>query len=138
MGTHSYKNDRITVTWHKETCYHAAECVKNLQKVFDPEKKPWINVDAATNEEIIETIGKCPSGALGYKIEDTEPTEHAESAARITVFPNGPLRISGNLILEDGDGNRLQVGERFALCRCGQSEKKPFCDGTHKKIGFTG
>lgn len=136
MGTHSYKNDRITVTWEKETCIHAAECVKNLQKVFDPQKKPWVNVDAASNEEIIAAIKKCPSGALAYQVEGEEQKSSPKSA-KISVYADGPLGVSG-VILEDGDGNVIEAPERFALCRCGASGNKPFCDNSHKKIGFTG
>ena len=58
----------------------------------------------------------------------------------ITIRPNGPLRVSGAVKLQDADGNAVDLGGRevFALCRCGASSKKPFCDGTHGKVGFDG
>jgi CDGSH-type Zn-finger protein len=58
----------------------------------------------------------------------------------ITIRNNGPYRVSGQIKLLDPDGNEVDLGGRevFALCRCGGSTKKPFCDGTHSKIGFDG
>ncbi|HXV87017.1 MAG TPA: CDGSH iron-sulfur domain-containing protein, partial [Gemmatimonadales bacterium] len=56
--------------------------------------------------------------------------------ARITVRRNGPYRVHGPVLLTDHDGNVIETGEMFVLCRCGQSRTKPFCDGTHKTVGF--
>lgn len=58
----------------------------------------------------------------------------------ITIRPNGPYRVSGPIKLLDSDGNAVDLGGRdvFALCRCGSSSNKPFCDGTHGKVGFDG
>lgn len=137
MKKYSYKNDRIEVTWDKDVCIHAAECIKNLNSVFDISKKPWINVDAATNEETIAAIKTCPSGALQYSVEGEQP-ESQESGVTVSVVENGPFRVTGNILLEDASGNKIQTKDRFSLCRCGASENKPFCDGTHKRIGFTG
>ncbi|MFC8686172.1 CDGSH iron-sulfur domain-containing protein [Brevibacillus porteri] len=54
----------------------------------------------------------------------------------IKINDNGSIRITGAVELQDGAGDKYEVGSSFSLCRCGQSEKKPFCDGTHKKVGF--
>lgn len=54
----------------------------------------------------------------------------------ITVKDNGPLRIEGPVKLVDAQGNEFEHKEAFSLCRCGHSSKKPFCDGTHREIGF--
>ena len=58
----------------------------------------------------------------------------------ITIRNNGPYRVSGPISLQDADGNPVDLGGRdvVALCRCGGSTNKPFCDGTHSKIGFDG
>jgi CDGSH-type Zn-finger protein len=59
------------------------------------------------------------------------------SDVSIKVLKNGPLRVEGKIQLLDGDGNVLPFEkDKFSLCRCGHSSKKPFCDGTHNKIGF--
>ena len=56
----------------------------------------------------------------------------------ITVFPNGPLRISGSFVIKDGQGKEFDLSGRtqIALCRCGFSENKPFCDGSHGRKDF--
>ena len=54
----------------------------------------------------------------------------------ITIAKNGPLIVNGAVELKDADGNSYPAKERMALCRCGASTTKPFCDGTHSKIGF--
>ncbi len=54
----------------------------------------------------------------------------------ITVRRNGPYIVSGTVELRDADGNVYETQETMALCRCGASTKKPFCDGTHSKTGF--
>lgn len=55
---------------------------------------------------------------------------------KITVLKNGPLLVKGLVELKDADGNTYPARESVALCRCGASTTKPFCDGTHGKIGF--
>lgn len=59
------------------------------------------------------------------------------AAVTITVRKNGPLIITGEVELKDADGNTYPSAERTVLCRCGASTNKPFCDGTHGKIGFS-
>lgn len=55
----------------------------------------------------------------------------------IKVRDNGPYRISGPIVVLDGEGNPIEWHEEtVVLCRCGHSAKKPFCDGTHRAIGF--
>lgn len=60
------------------------------------------------------------------------------AATRLTVHNNGSIRVEGDFELVDQDGNAVPLTgvERISLCRCGQSENKPFCDGTHKRCGF--
>lgn len=62
-----YNKEDATILWDSSKCKHAAECVKGLPKVFKPKDRPWIQVDNASKEEIIETVNKCPSGALTMK-----------------------------------------------------------------------
>jgi len=56
--------------------------------------------------------------------------------AEITINKNGPYHVKGVESLRDQQGNEVEAGEEFWLCRCGMSAKKPFCDGTHKRKGF--
>jgi len=64
-------------------------------------------------------------------------------AVKITVRPNGPYRVEaaeGSIELVDADGNKYDLTGKpaFSLCRCGGSVNKPFCDGTHSRVGFQG
>ena len=136
-----YKSDKITVSYTPEVCIHAAECVNGLPSVFDISKKPWINVNAESPEKIIEVINKCPSGALKYELKnneykETKSEENKMEKTKITVMPNGPLMIEGNLTVNKMSGENIKDGEKLFLCRCGHSENKPFCDGAHKKANF--
>jgi CDGSH-type Zn-finger protein len=59
------------------------------------------------------------------------------SRATITPYPDGPYLVRGDFVVQDQEGNELELGRRtIALCRCGKSRMRPFCDGTHKLIGF--
>ncbi len=65
-GNRKYSNEEITVLWQPKKCTHSANCVRSLRQVFDPTKSPWIEMDNATTEEIINTVNNCPSGALSF------------------------------------------------------------------------
>ena len=62
----NYKKNDITVVWKPKVCIHSKKCWKELGEVFKPMEKPWIQIDGATTERIIEQVGVCPSGALTY------------------------------------------------------------------------
>ncbi|MCB9248367.1 MAG: (4Fe-4S)-binding protein [Ignavibacteriales bacterium] len=133
-----YKSDKISVSFAPEVCIHAAECVKGLPNVFNTSKKPWINVAGANPEEIIDVIERCPSGALKYELIDFEQKleKPKMEKTKITLMPNGPLMIEGNLTVNKMSGENIKDGEKLFLCRCGHSSNKPFCDGSHKKAEF--
>lgn len=62
-----YNNGEVTVIWKAELCQHSGNCVRGLGKVFNPKARPWIDVSQATSSEIVETVLRCPSGALTIK-----------------------------------------------------------------------
>ena len=103
-------------------------------------------MQGATTERIIDQVRKCPSGALSYFINaDTAETKSpgaviGESAPvmKIEVTPNGPYIINTNCLIVHRDGKEEMRTGRITLCRCGQSQNKPYCDGSHNKIGFKG
>jgi len=135
-GVREYSTDEIVVEWQPRLCYHSHNCIRALPKVFDAERRPWVDLDQAAAEEVEAAVAQCPSGALrarrsGAAETRTEPLE-------VTASPGGPLLIRGGVRVVDGEGNVLYEGDKAALCRCGGSANKPFCDGTHKTIGFTG
>jgi uncharacterized Fe-S cluster protein YjdI len=130
-----YATDEIVVEWEPRLCFHSQNCVRLLPGVFDDSRRPWIEVDAASADEVEATVARCPSGALrthrlrGMAAVGTQETTVCASA-------DGPLLVTGDVRVVDRDGNLLYEGDRAALCRCGGSGNKPFCDGTHRKNGF--
>ncbi len=129
----AYRAEEITVLYDAKRCLHVAECVRGLPDVFDPQKRPWIQTENADAERVAEVVRRCPTGALHYAL--TEGADEAGAdATHIAPQPDGPLMIRGNLTLETPDGVLEET--RVALCRCGQSGNKPFCDGTHKKVDW--
>jgi CDGSH-type Zn-finger protein len=134
----SYAGKKIIIHDNRKICSHAAECVNNLPSVFKFDARPWIDPEAATLEESINTIRKCPSGALSYSIDGVEYKDQNERKPMVTVSKEGPYIITGGVELI---GDNLQFGdgaskEHYTLCRCGASRNKPFCDGMHRVINF--
>jgi CDGSH-type Zn-finger protein len=134
----NYAGKEITIHDNRKICSHAAECVNNLPSVFKFNSRPWINPDEAEILQIINTIKKCPSGALSYSIDGVEYRDQNERKPMVTVSKDGPYLITGGV---DLIGNDIQFAEGFSkehytLCRCGASNNKPFCDGMHRTINF--
>lgn len=141
MLTKEYTNGEVTVVWKPDVCIHSTICWKGLIKVFNPKKRPWVDMAGASTQEITDQVNKCPSGALSwYRNNDrSNATEVSnENGNRVEVTVNGPLLIHGHTVITHADGSVESRDKVTALCRCGASSKKPFCDGTHKNIGFTG
>lgn len=139
MKTKEYTNGEVTIVWKPEICIHAANCAKGLPNVFDPNARPWINAEGDTTEEITKQVDQCPSGALSYYFNNVgKESEATQSETLIEIAKNGPLLVHGNITMKDSEGNETKRETRTALCRCGASANKPFCDGQHKKIGFEG
>jgi CDGSH-type Zn-finger protein/uncharacterized Fe-S cluster protein YjdI len=132
-----YRNDVIEVHWEPRLCIHTRSCVRRLGKVFNASARPWIDVDAADPDAIAETVLTCPTGALHFQRLDGGKQEEAAEETTVEPRPNGPLFVRGRLKIVDADGGLIREDTRLALCRCGASENKPFCDGSHRRIGFT-
>ena len=133
--TKEYATDEIVVEWEPRLCFHSQNCVRSLPQVFDDSRRPWVKVDAATADEVEAAVARCPSGALRTRRIGVPPPRR-QQPLEVRASANGPLLLSGGVRILDADGAVLYEGERAALCRCGHSGNKPFCDGTHKKVGF--
>lgn len=138
MGIHRYKSDKIEVTYDPKRCIHAALCLMGLPQVFDTRARPWVQPAKADAESVAETVRSCPSGALQYKRLDGGPEEQPDERNSIEVTPGGPYYVRGSIELRDSDGQVISQESRVALCRCGQSKGKPFCDNTHRTIVWNG
>jgi len=130
-----YKGKKIVVHDNRGVCAHAGRCTDGLPSVFRMKQEPWIDAQQASAEEIMETIRKCPSGALSYSVEGVEQQDQDTDPA-VFVSPNGPYVVTGGPELLDTQRGEGASTQHFTLCRCGGSKNKPFCDGTHWYIKF--
>jgi CDGSH-type Zn-finger protein len=131
----SYAGKRITIHDNRGICAHAGFCTERLGSVFRMTQEPWIDPDGASAQEVIETIKKCPSGALSYSIENVEYRDQAREPM-VTVTDDGPYAITGGIELIGVTFGNGASKEHYTLCRCGASKNKPFCDGSHWNVGF--
>ena len=129
---YTYKSDDIEVTYDLKRCIHAAECVRGLPAVFNPNRKPWIKAGAASADAVARVIERCPTGALHYTRTDEDSAEAPPQDNTASVMVNGPLYLHGDIEIKNAEGQTLLHDTRVALCRCGLSENKPFCDNSHK------
>src|SRR4051812_43795972 len=122
-----------TIRFEAGKCIHSRHCVLDRPDVFVPNVKgAWIHPEAATADEIAEIAHNCPSGAITYLRHDGVADETPPPVNLARIRENGPIAVRGEVTIE-GHGRVL----RATLCRCGQSQKKPFCDGSHNAAGFT-
>ncbi len=153
-----YSNEEITVYWKPGACIHASYCYRELLEVFDPARRPWVNIKGASTEKIIEVVNMCPTEALTWKWNDEEKnksvgkehTNHVkyrrpelinnkekpvtkENPVVVQIINDGPVVIEGNIILKYNDTFKEIRDTPVSLCRCGKSNNKPFCDGSHRK-----
>ncbi|MBO6605944.1 (4Fe-4S)-binding protein [Psychroserpens sp.] len=139
MGkTKEYTNGEVTVVWKPDSCIHSAICVKGLGEVFRPNEKPWIKIDAASTDALVNQVKACPSGALSYYMNDEGDKEATSLETKVEVLENGPLLVYGTLKVTHKDGAEETKNRTTAFCRCGASQNKPYCDGAHVDLGFKG
>jgi uncharacterized Fe-S cluster protein YjdI len=130
-----YANERIVVYWEPAYCIHTARCLQGLPQVFDVRVRPWVSINEASADDVAEVVLRCPTGALSFRRLDGGPQEAAPNKTVVSPWPNGPLFLRGPVHVETASGE-VREATRVALCRCGQSANKPFCDGTHREIEF--
>ncbi|WP_461085197.1 (4Fe-4S)-binding protein [Spirosoma flavus] len=137
--TKTYTNGEITVVWKPAVCIHSKICWTQLIEVFNPRNRPWVNMEGADTQRISEQVDRCPSKALSYfRNEESVKPEDIQAESIVEPLPNGPLLVYGNLRVKDASGKETQKNKVTAFCRCGASSNKPYCDGSHTKIGFVG
>ena len=132
-----YRTDEIAVSWEPALCIHTANCIRSLPRVFNPMDRPWVHIEAATADEIATAVMRCPTGALHFRRLDGGPQEPIPEETTVLVVPNGPLYVRGDIEITSPSGETIRRDTRLALCRCGASNNKPFCDNTHRLIRFS-
>ena len=132
----TYTGTEVSVRYDVKRCIHAAECVHQLPRVFDPNRKPWVEPDHAAAEQLLQVVTRCPTGALRAERIDGRSGEQPPAENTATTTPNGPVYVCGDFQVVTQAGKVLLEDTRVALCRCGSSDNKPLCDGRHAEVGF--
>ncbi len=141
----TYVGQQLTILDNRGICQHSGLCTDRLASVFDAGGDPFVHPSGGRMDEIIRAVRDCPSGALSYAVDGVEGRDdvdhHGARAARIEVTRDGPYRITGAITLREPIGEPVarEEGaseEHYALCRCGQSQNKPFCSGMHWYVDF--
>jgi len=155
-----YRNKDITVYWKPSACVHASYCYRELIEVFDPGRRPWVDMSGSTTSRIIEVVNMCPTEALSWKWNDDEKnknieidqlnhvkfrrpelmnineSDQEENTVSVKILANGPIIIRGNFTFSYQGIKKEIYGGLISICRCGASDHMPFCDGRHRKIDF--
>lgn len=131
-----YKGRGVSVQFNPARCIHAAECVRGLPEVFDPQARPWIQPAKATPDELVSVVSRCPTGALQAILDDGRDAGSVPARNELRIVADGPHHLRGDIEIRDDSGKALARETRMALCRCGASGNKPYCDNSHVGIGF--
>jgi len=129
-----FEGDGVVMTDDKMFCTHAGFCGDRFTNVWAMIEE---TADPDVRERLMDMVRKCPSGRLAYQVppdpEDVEPGFEPS----IGIEPNGPMWVRGRIQIVSEDGTEWEVRNRVTLCRCGRSRNKPYCDGTHQRVGFS-
>lgn len=129
---HTYVNEYVRVEYFPDRCNHIGRCVRQLKEVFNPEKRPWVDLDQAEADRIVDVVQSCPTGALKVTRLDGGKGEEVPARTEIQTVEGGPFWIRGHIQLKDENGEVVSKETRIALCRCAKSNNQPFCDGSHR------
>lgn len=130
-----YQGPELTIVDNRFICAHVGACTDGLPEVFRYGQEPWIDPTGADAARIESVIRQCPSGALTFARGGDAVRDFGNDPA-ITVSRNGPYYVVGGCELDTDAWGEGASREHYALCRCGQSRNKPFCDGSHWEAGF--
>ncbi|WP_204112551.1 CDGSH iron-sulfur domain-containing protein [Shimia biformata] len=130
-----YEGADVSVSFNPRLCAHAAECARIAPTVFDASRKPWVQPNNGSVDDIREVIAACPSGALAI-VTESGPQHLGKNGPQIEVMDDGPYCVSGVEHPAQAPGEAA-AKTKFVLCRCGLSGNKPYCDGTHHDKGWT-
>jgi len=141
----TYVGQQVTILDNRGICQHSGFCADRLSTVFHADGEPFVTPSGGRMDEIIRAVRDCPSGALSYAVDGVEARgdvdHHGTREPAIEVSKDGPYRVTGGIPLRDTEGGEVPRGEgasreHYALCRCGQSQNKPFCSGMHWYVDF--
>jgi len=130
-GTKDYEGENADVTWDARLCIHVGECGRAKNDLFVGGRDPWCQPDQVATDEALDVVMRCPTGALSIRRKDGSAIETATETNTVLVSNQGPLYVRGELEVDGAADDMPGVKFRAALCRCGLSKKKPFCDDSH-------
>ena len=90
-GFKTYENEEIQVFWNPSLCQHAGKCARGLPAVFDPKRRPWVDLTQGSAKEIAAIIDQCPSKALQYALKDGIKIVFSEATRRSAAYKDGKL-----------------------------------------------
>lgn len=128
-----YEGKEIDIHFNRSICCGAAKCVREFSNIYKSASKDWISPDKGTIEEVKNSIKACPSGALSYRLKDESQKETYEKP-KIDIIKKGPILIKGKIDMQISSWSTDANKEKYALCRCGASKNKPFCDYSHASL----
>ena len=131
-----YDGEKINVEWDGRLCIHIGECGYSEGELFVGGRDPWCKPDLASVDHVADVVKRCPTGAITFESNDDSVIESADSENTVTVSYQGPYFIRGDLEIDGASEDMPGVKFRAALCRCGASKSKPFCDNSHEEIAF--
>jgi CDGSH-type Zn-finger protein/uncharacterized Fe-S cluster protein YjdI len=132
-----YSGARAEVAWNGGLCIHIGECGRAKGELFVGGRQPWCQPDTASDDDVKDVVMRCPTGALSVEFADGSIPETASQENTINVAYNGPLFVRGQLEIDGAPSDAPGLNFRAALCRCGHSGNKPFCDNSHEGAGFS-
>jgi CDGSH-type Zn-finger protein/uncharacterized Fe-S cluster protein YjdI len=135
MVAKRFEGTSVDVEWDGRLCIHMGECGRADNDLFVAGRKPWCQPDLVQIRDVTEVVERCPTGALTYSRKDGN-AEKAAPENTLFVCSNGPLYVRGELAIEGAAEDAPGLAFRAALCRCGQSKNKPFCDNSHESAAF--
>ena len=134
---HTYTGGQVDVCWDGRLCIHVGECGRSAGELFVGGRNPWCQPDLGGSvEEVADVCRRCPTGALTYQRKDGVLGEIAPGRNQVVIANDGPLYFTGDLSIDGAAEDMDGVRYRAALCRCGQSKNKPFCDNSHREARF--
>ncbi len=133
---YEFDGEKMEVSWDGRLCIHVGECTRAKGELFVSGRNPWGEPDRGEADHVAEVVRRCPTGALTYARKDSGEEEPVSPDNVVTIANNGPLYFEGELEIDGAATDMPGVGMRAALCRCGDSENKPFCDNTHEDEDF--
>jgi CDGSH-type Zn-finger protein/uncharacterized Fe-S cluster protein YjdI len=131
-----YDGEKVDVVWDGKLCIHVGECGRARGELFVGGRKPWCQPDLTDVADVGEVVERCPTGALYTLRKDGGSPEAAAVQNTVMVANNGPLYLRGELSIDGSNDDMPGVKMRAALCRCGHSKNKPFCDNAHEDAKF--